>query len=123
MTHENKKLASDHSPSTEGSHDPASLYHGFFPSLRKGPVVVKEEGDVKPETIDQLPSDTHLLKLILEQVAAAREDTGRQEKRKDGCYRRLAEIIDYVFFALYFTTVVLLMVTIYKQWIPSDFFS
>lgn len=94
----------------------------FF--LHAEPVVVTEKGEFKPEKSDQ-PLDLHLLKLILEEVQATRQHARRQDedKRKPGRYTKLAEIIDTVFFCLYFLTVVMFLVCMFSRWIPKDYFT
>ncbi|XP_058509194.1 5-hydroxytryptamine receptor 3A-like [Solea solea] len=80
------------------------------------PVEAGEKSQVKPMT---RPREGDLLKLILEEVKAARQETGRQckEESKPGCYARLAVIIDYVYFVLYAITVVIYLTLMYVNWI------
>ncbi|XP_051244581.1 5-hydroxytryptamine receptor 3A [Dicentrarchus labrax] len=81
-----------------------------------------EEGQVKPEksplTLEG-PAGRDALKLILEEVKAARQEAeGREtDQRKSRRYRRVAEIIDSVFFVLYFLTVAGFLTYIYVVWI------
>ncbi|KAG8006544.1 5-hydroxytryptamine receptor 3A [Nibea albiflora] len=82
-----------------------------------------EEGvQVRPEKCHlplDGPSGSHLLKLILEEVKAVRQEAAGQEKDagKPGHYRRLAEIIDYVFFVVYLLTVTIFLTIMYINWI------
>lgn len=59
-----------------------------------------------------------LLKQILEEVKAARKEVKREEadKAEPGYYRRVAEIIDSVFFVLYFLTIVIFLTIMYMMW-------
>ncbi|XP_051244577.1 5-hydroxytryptamine receptor 3A-like isoform X2 [Dicentrarchus labrax] len=81
-----------------------------------------EEGQRKPEksplTLDR-SAGLDALKLILEEVKAARREAeGREtDQRKSRRYRRVAEIIDSVFFVLYFLTVASFLTYIYVVWI------
>ncbi|XP_042249529.1 5-hydroxytryptamine receptor 3A-like [Thunnus maccoyii] len=89
---------------------------------QKEPVGAEEEtGEVKPEK-SYPPSDwpKDLLKQILEEVRAAQQEAGRRDnvKTKPGYYRRLAEIIDSVFFVLYFLTCVIFMTCMFILWNP-----
>lgn len=85
-----------------------------------------EQGQATQEK-SPLPLDSSsglvLLKQIVEDVKAARQEAGRQDKdqRKWRCCRRLAQILDYVFFALYFLTVGTFSVYMYIEWIQSYF--
>lgn len=65
------------------------------------------------------PRDHDLLRLILEEVKAARQEAGRKDekKKKPGRYERLALIIDPVFFALYLLTIIVFLVFIYHGWV------
>lgn len=80
----------------------------------------EETGQVK-EDMCYLPEYCDLLKLILDEVRAVRGEAGRQykENKKRGCYRRLAEITDYVFFVLYFSTCALFLAFMYLVWIAK----
>ncbi|XP_029364740.1 5-hydroxytryptamine receptor 3A [Echeneis naucrates] len=90
---------------------------------------VKAKKEIQPETSyhqepiqNPLPlpgtSDPDVLKLILEEVKAARQEAARQNtrKKKPGRFQRAAEIIDSVFFVLYFITVVIFMVVMHNMW-------
>ncbi|XP_041824790.1 5-hydroxytryptamine receptor 3A-like [Melanotaenia boesemani] len=70
---------------------------------------------------DQL-SDHDLLKLILEEVKAAQQEVGshKKDEREPGCYRKLAKIINYVFFASYFVTVLACIVFMCTNWIENE---
>ncbi|KAM9843904.1 5-hydroxytryptamine receptor 3A [Aulostomus maculatus] len=81
-------------------------------------VAVEEKGEVKPERSDLL-LERDLLKLILKEVKAAQT---QEEKKKPGRYAILAHILDTVYFALYFATVVVFLIYIFSIWIPSDYF-
>lgn len=80
----------------------------------------EETGQVKEDRC-YLPEYCDLLKLILDEVRAVRGEEGRQykENKKHGCYRRLAEITDYVFFVLYFSTCALFLAFMYLVWIAK----
>ncbi|XP_039680640.1 5-hydroxytryptamine receptor 3A-like isoform X2 [Perca fluviatilis] len=68
-----------------------------------------------------LPDERDLLKLILEEMKAARQEAEGQDqtKIKPGLYRRLAQIIDSVFFTLYFGTVVVFFTYMYSMWVSQ----
>lgn len=59
-----------------------------------------------------------LLKQILEEVKAARKEVKREEadSAEPGYYGRVAEIIDTVFFVLYFLTIVVFYAVMYMIW-------
>ncbi|XP_040011948.1 5-hydroxytryptamine receptor 3A-like [Xiphias gladius] len=85
----------------------------------KEPAGAEESGRVRPakgHLARDGPGDHDLLKLILEEVRAARQEAGGQhrDERKPGRYRRLAEIVDSAFFVLYFLTVVIFVVCMFK---------
>lgn len=79
-----------------------------------------KKGEGKPKRSD-LPSDCDLLKLILDEVKAVQDKTGRQDgvNGKQESYRRLAAIIDRVFFVLYLIASTLFVVLGYLKWIPQ----
>ncbi|XP_005924220.2 5-hydroxytryptamine receptor 3A-like [Haplochromis burtoni] len=79
-----------------------------------------KKGEGKPKRSD-LPSDCDLLKLILDEVKAVQDKTGRQDEvnGKQESYRRLAAIIDRVFFVLYLIASTLFVVLGYLKWIPQ----
>ncbi|XP_030592712.1 5-hydroxytryptamine receptor 3A [Archocentrus centrarchus] len=83
------------------------------PNILKESGEAEEKGEVKPEK-----SDPHCDFGLLD---AAQEDDGRPNKSngRHGRYRRLAEIIDHVFFVLYFIGSALFLVFIYLVWIPK----
>ncbi|MEQ2230161.1 hypothetical protein ILYODFUR_026410 [Ilyodon furcidens] len=90
-----------------------------FMKRTKGPKEANEEtGHVKPEQrifpLGQL-GDVDLLKLILDEVKAARQEAGSQ--RKPGCCRRVAKIIDNLFFVGYLLTFVAFVTYICVEWI------
>ncbi|XP_023269556.1 5-hydroxytryptamine receptor 3A-like isoform X1 [Seriola lalandi dorsalis] len=80
-------------------------------------VEVEEKGQVNPVPLNS-QSDHNLLRLILEEVKAARQEAGSQDKdkRKPGRYKRLAEITDSVFFVLYLLTVIIFLIYMYILW-------
>ncbi|KAL3986598.1 cytoskeleton-associated protein 5 [Sarotherodon galilaeus] len=80
----------------------------------------EEKGQVKEDRC-YLPDHCDLLKLILDEVRAVREEAGRQykENKKRGRYRRLAEITDHVFFVLYFSVSALFLAFMYLVWIAK----
>ncbi|KAM9391633.1 5-hydroxytryptamine receptor 3A [Pholidichthys leucotaenia] len=75
------------------------------------PTDVAEKGVAKQEN-EYLPLDSDLLKLILDEVRAARELAGRQTKNNEnvGRYRKIAVIADHVFFVMYFIVSFVFMV-------------
>ncbi|XP_073349812.1 5-hydroxytryptamine receptor 3A-like [Pagrus major] len=83
-----------------------------------------ENGQVKPERsclpLDG-PSGRDLLKRILMEVKAARREMEGQEteKTKTGFYKRVAQIIDSVFFFFYFFTVTTFLTFMYFEWIQN----
>ncbi|XP_068605511.1 5-hydroxytryptamine receptor 3A-like [Brachionichthys hirsutus] len=79
------------------------------------PAAAEEKLQVKPEQSD-LPLDG--LQQILQAVAVLREEAERRVKeRGDGTYRRMAEIIDAVFFVLYFVAVAVFLSYMYAAWV------
>ncbi|XP_043955717.1 5-hydroxytryptamine receptor 3A-like [Gambusia affinis] len=78
----------------------------------------EENGQVKPEqsffALGKL-GDVELLKLILEEVKAARQEAGSQKKPR--CYRRMATIIDNLFFVGYLLTFAAFVMYICVGWI------
>ncbi|XP_037648463.1 5-hydroxytryptamine receptor 3A-like [Sebastes umbrosus] len=82
-----------------------------------------EETPEKSELPLDLPGDGNLLKLILEEVKAARQEADRQEKdkKKIGYYRRVAEYIDSSFFTIYFLIVLVFMSYMSITWITRIF--
>ncbi|XP_035037003.2 5-hydroxytryptamine receptor 3A [Hippoglossus stenolepis] len=84
----------------------------------KDPSAAEERGQVSPV---MKPSEGELLMLILEEVKVARQETGRQVKddRKPGRYARLAQIIDSVYFFLYFLTIATYLMYMNVEWLGS----
>lgn len=63
------------------------------------------------------PISHKLLKEILEEVKAARQKVKTEETNTGpGYYRRVAEIIDAVFFVFYFITIVTFLSVISVEW-------
>lgn len=78
-----------------------------------------EKEQAKAERSD-LPDNRELLKLLLDEVRAARREAERQdEDSKRGGYRRLAEITDRVFFILYLIVSALFLVFMCLAWIQK----
>lgn len=83
-----------------------------------------ENGPEKPEKscppLDG-PSGHDLLKRILMEVKEARRGIKEQEKEKSkpGYYKRVAIIVDSVFFFLYFSTVVTFLTFMYVSWVQN----
>ncbi|KAM8723387.1 5-hydroxytryptamine receptor 3A [Acanthopagrus schlegelii] len=67
------------------------------------------------------PSGHDLLKRILMEVKEARQGIKEQEKEKSkpGYYKRVAIIVDSVFFFLYFSTVVTFLTFMYVSWVQN----
>uniref|UniRef100_A0A4W6DV12 5-hydroxytryptamine receptor 3A-like n=1 Tax=Lates calcarifer TaxID=8187 RepID=A0A4W6DV12_LATCA len=91
-------------------------------SCHKEPAGAEGRGQVSPVKSHlpaDCPRDHDLLRLILEEVKAARQEAGRKDekKKKPGRYERLALIIDPVFFALYLLTIIVFLVFIYHGWV------
>ncbi|XP_053300368.1 5-hydroxytryptamine receptor 3A isoform X1 [Pleuronectes platessa] len=92
-------------------------------------VEIQLEGNTDPSAAEERghlgpvmkPSEVELLMLILEEVKVARMETGRHVKddRKPGRYTRLAQIIDSVYFVLYFLNVVGYLVYNNVEWLGS----
>ncbi|XP_060945779.1 5-hydroxytryptamine receptor 3A-like [Limanda limanda] len=84
----------------------------------KDPSAAEERGQLGPV---MKPSEGELLMLILEEVKVARMETERHVKddRKPGRYTRLAQIIDSVYFVLYFLNVVSYLVYLNTAWLGS----
>ncbi|XP_051797433.1 5-hydroxytryptamine receptor 3A-like [Acanthochromis polyacanthus] len=81
-----------------------------------------ERGQMTPENTYlplNWPVARDLLKGILVEVKAARLQAGNKDKEKTerGCCKSLALTVDYVFFILYFITVVFFLMTVYVSWI------
>ncbi|XP_041813754.1 5-hydroxytryptamine receptor 3A-like [Chelmon rostratus] len=90
----------------------------------KEPAAAEEEAQVEAEKSDRPlegRSGHELLKLILEEVKAARQEAEAQEKgkRKAEYYRRVAKTIDSVFFVLYFLTVVIVLMFMGRVWVTN----
>ncbi|XP_077387291.1 5-hydroxytryptamine receptor 3A isoform X2 [Festucalex cinctus] len=88
---------------------------------KKDPVKEKAEG--LPVQIGP-PSEREQLKLFLQEVRAAQQEAesvanAPRPKR----FRRVADIIDIIFFIFYFCTVGIFLAVMYHTWIPSDFFT
>ncbi|XP_074552444.1 5-hydroxytryptamine receptor 3A [Halichoeres trimaculatus] len=90
----------------------------------KEPLGDEEEAKEKQEK-NFLPLDgtniLELLKLILGEVKAAR--LGTEQRREDakqvGRYRKIAEIVDHIFFVLYFLTVIVFLTYMHLQWLSK----
>ncbi|XP_029997960.1 5-hydroxytryptamine receptor 3A-like [Sphaeramia orbicularis] len=65
--------------------------------------------------------DRTLLRRIQEELKALRRETrARGEgRRKPGCFRRIAHVIDCLFFILYFLAVVIFLLFMYVKWIEA----
>ncbi|XP_053194927.1 5-hydroxytryptamine receptor 3A-like [Scomber japonicus] len=91
--------------------------------IQNEPVGAEEKGEVKADK-SYLPLDRpkddkgDLLKLILEEVREARQEVGKQDKvkKKPAYYRKLAEIIDSVFFGIYLLTFIAFVACMYLTW-------
>ncbi|XP_026181535.1 5-hydroxytryptamine receptor 3A [Mastacembelus armatus] len=84
----------------------------------------EDQNQVKPDKRPfplTCPNDHNLLKQILQEVKATRQEVGNQDhdKRKPGRYRRLVKIIDSVFFVLYFLTVLIFLLSMYTVWLQD----
>ncbi|GAA6222100.1 5-hydroxytryptamine receptor 3A-like isoform X3 [Lates japonicus] len=95
-------------------------------NCHKEPAGAEGRGQVSPVKSHlpvDCPRDHDLLRLILEEVKAARQEAGRKDekKKKPGRYERLALIIDSVFFALYLLTIIVFLVFMYRGWIRAYF--
>ncbi|XP_035853003.1 5-hydroxytryptamine receptor 3A-like isoform X2 [Sander lucioperca] len=86
----------------------------------KEPGGAEETPEKSSFPLDQ-PDDRDLLKLILEEVKAARQEAEGQDKTKikPGHYRRLAQIIDSVFFTLYLVAVAVFLRHMYSVWVSQ----
>ncbi|CAJ1075573.1 -hydroxytryptamine receptor 3A-like isoform X2 [Xyrichtys novacula] len=92
----------------------------------KEPLGTEEEAQVKQEkNVPSLsgPDGLELLRLILQEVKAARKEDEREkaEKKKGGYYKRIAEIIDHVFFVIYFLVVIVFLSYMHIKWIHRLF--
>lgn len=66
------------------------------------------------------PNVHELLKLILQEVKAARQQGKVKDgERKPGFCKKLALIIDWIFFVLYFLTVITFLTYMYFEWIKK----
>ncbi|XP_040047303.2 5-hydroxytryptamine receptor 3A [Gasterosteus aculeatus] len=76
-----------------------------------------ENGPVPPDR----PEGHDLLKLILKEVKTTRQEVGgpNKDEMRPGRYRRLADIIDRVFFSLYLLTAVVFLTYMYTAWISQ----
>uniref|UniRef100_A0A3Q3ADG3 Neurotransmitter-gated ion-channel transmembrane domain-containing protein n=1 Tax=Kryptolebias marmoratus TaxID=37003 RepID=A0A3Q3ADG3_KRYMA len=77
----------------------------------------EEYGHVKPEEAPRRDAD--LLRTILDEVKSAQQKTESQKKQKmkPGFCRKLAKIVDILFFLLYFLAVLMLMTYICMAWV------
>ncbi|XP_075310249.1 5-hydroxytryptamine receptor 3A-like isoform X1 [Odontesthes bonariensis] len=84
--------------------------------------VADEDKDVGKTEESRLPSDPpddcDLLKLILDKVKAVRQEAEHQDKdkTKPGRFRKLAKIIDTVFFVLYILVIATFLMYMYMLW-------
>lgn len=82
-----------------------------------------EKAEVKPEKgphHQERSRGTVLLKQILQEVKAARQEIIRTADPGPGFYKRVAKIIDIVFFVLYILTVALFLLIVYVLWFDFD---
>ncbi|XP_049602118.1 5-hydroxytryptamine receptor 3A [Syngnathus scovelli] len=88
---------------------------------KKDPVKEKAEGlPIQPGP----PSQREQLRLVLQEVLVAqREVASAANAPRPKRFRRVAEIIDLIFFIFYFVTVVIFLAVSYHIWIPPDFYS
>nr|XP_061805340.1 5-hydroxytryptamine receptor 3A-like [Nerophis lumbriciformis] len=85
--------------------------------------VAKENAEGVPVQ-NTAPSEHEQLKVFLQEVRAAQQEAasaGDFPRRKR--FRRIAEILDLVFFIVYTITVLVFMAVMYHKWIPADFFT
>ncbi|XP_077411596.1 5-hydroxytryptamine receptor 3A isoform X2 [Vanacampus margaritifer] len=88
---------------------------------KKDPVKEKAEG--LPVQIGP-PSEREQPELFLQEVRAAQQEAASvADAPRPKRFCRVAEIIDTVFFFIYFCTVLTFLSIMYHMWIPSDFFS
>ncbi|XP_029292808.1 5-hydroxytryptamine receptor 3A [Cottoperca gobio] len=89
--------------------------------FHKEPPAAEETPEKSSRPLDR-PSDGDLLKLILQEVKAAQQEVKRQDKdqREPGRYRRLANIIDRVFFTVYFLTITIFMTCMNTFWLTEQ---
>lgn len=89
-----------------------------FPLSHTDPAGAEETPEKNDIPLD-LPKGPNLLKQILEEVKAARQEAEGQDKdkRKPGRYLRVAKIIDSVFFTFYFVAVVVFLTYMNVVWI------
>ncbi|XP_061702430.1 5-hydroxytryptamine receptor 3A-like [Syngnathoides biaculeatus] len=91
------------------------------PSVSQDPAAEKAEGLPVPSG---LPSEHEQLRHFLQEVRAAQQEVASVAVvPKPRRFRRVAEIIDIVFFILYISTIVAFLVVMYNVWIPADFYS
>ncbi|KAM6965964.1 5-hydroxytryptamine receptor 3A-like [Tautogolabrus adspersus] len=102
--------------SSDDTQEKVELEDGY----QNEPSGAEEDIEMKEETSFPLdgPNGLNLLKRILEEVKAARQQASRQEEEKiqPGFYKKLAEIIDHVFFVLYLLTIVAFLTYMYIVW-------
>ncbi|XP_034567548.1 5-hydroxytryptamine receptor 3A-like isoform X2 [Notolabrus celidotus] len=105
-------------PSPDDSQDEIELEDGYH----KEPTGAEEEGQVKqgksfPPMVG--PNCLAPLESILKEVKAARLGVKKQreEEKKEGRYKRIAGIIDHIFFFLYFSTVVVFLSYMNIMWL------
>lgn len=63
------------------------------------------------------PGATKLLNQILQEVKTARREINRAAKTGPGFFKRLAQVLDIVFFLLYLTAVVIFLLYMYIVWL------
>nr|XP_046272035.1 5-hydroxytryptamine receptor 3A-like isoform X2 [Scatophagus argus] len=88
----------------------------------KEPAGAEETDQVTPEKpVPDGPAGRDLLKQILGEMKAARQEIIRQRKDRSepGRYARVAEVVDHVFFVLYFITTVVFLTYMYMEWIHN----
>ncbi|XP_036068974.1 5-hydroxytryptamine receptor 3A [Oryzias melastigma] len=80
-----------------------------------------EEQAEEDRTEENQPDDQNLLNLILDKVLLTLQEVQheRQEKRKSGCFRKLAKLIDVVFFTIYLTTIVVSLIVLFLIWMQN----
>lgn len=62
---------------------------------------------------------SELLNLILQEVKVARQEVSRGAKPGSGFYKRVAYILDSVFFTFYLITVVVFLSYMYLSWLDT----
>lgn len=80
---------------------------------------MKAEVNQKGSRQQEWPSVSRLLNQILQEVKSARQEVHRGAQTGPGFYKRVAHILDCVFFTFYLITVVVFLSSMYVTWLQT----